>query len=323
MTSRRILFLVSAHNSLSQRAWIELTELRPRRDRRGRRLERRDGGRGPRARPRADRVPDAQEDHPGVDLVPAPLPGRASGPARRPRPVLAGLGGRARSADVGRDGAAGQRRRRRRRRLGHADVPGRAPAARAACTGTRCAGRRSRPSSRRSASSPTGAGPRAAGSRRRARDRARAPADDAGRPRDRLARGRHRHRPAQAPRGRGPPGRARRDRRHGVPPVRRPRGGRAARHAGRDRRPARRRDLPGHRGRRRLDHHAQAGRAPATVSSCRPRARSSRPASRSRPRAPRAGPRAGARRRDLPRDRLRGDAPRASGTCASTSTTAR
>src|SRR4029078_195207 len=26
MTSRRILFLVSAHNSLSQRAWIELTE---------------------------------------------------------------------------------------------------------------------------------------------------------------------------------------------------------------------------------------------------------------------------------------------------------
>ena len=27
MTSRRILFLVSAHNSLSQRAWIALTEL--------------------------------------------------------------------------------------------------------------------------------------------------------------------------------------------------------------------------------------------------------------------------------------------------------
>ena len=53
------------------------------------------------------------------------------GPAGRPRPVLAGLGDRARTPRVGRDRARGHRRARRRRRLGDAHLPRRARRARA------------------------------------------------------------------------------------------------------------------------------------------------------------------------------------------------
>ena len=118
--SLRILFLVSAHNSLSQRAWIALTEL-------GHdvtvavvdsaaAMEAAVGAH----RPELIVVPDAEEAHPRVDLGHASLPDRAPRPARRPRTVVAGLGDRARDARVGRDGARGRRRARRRRRLGHA-----------------------------------------------------------------------------------------------------------------------------------------------------------------------------------------------------------
>ena len=48
-----------------------------------------------------DRVPDPQEDHPGVDLVQAPLPDRAPRTARRPRTLVAGLGDRARGEEWG------------------------------------------------------------------------------------------------------------------------------------------------------------------------------------------------------------------------------
>ena len=85
MRALNVLLLVSAHNSLSQRSWIALTEL-------GHDVEVAvvsgggdgGGGRGPPAGP--DRLPDAQEAHPGVHLVRAPLPGRAPRAARRPRP---------------------------------------------------------------------------------------------------------------------------------------------------------------------------------------------------------------------------------------------
>ena len=158
MTSRRILFLVSAHNSLSQRAWIELTERGHDVTVAGRRLERRDGGGGPRARPRADRVPDAQEDHPGLDLVPAlclvvhPGPLGDRGPSSLDWAVeldqptwgvtVLQANDDVDAGDVGPRGTSLS-----------------ALAARAACTGTRCAGRRSGPSSRRSASSPRRVGP--------------------------------------------------------------------------------------------------------------------------------------------------------------------
>ena len=66
--SLRVLFLVSAHNSLSQRAWIALTEL-------GHEVTVAvvDSAAAMEAavgehRPAADRVPDAQDDDPRVDL---------------------------------------------------------------------------------------------------------------------------------------------------------------------------------------------------------------------------------------------------------------
>ena len=78
----RVLLLGSAHNSLSQRVWVALTE-------RGHEVSvavvdsaAGDGGGGRRAPPAADRVPDAQDADPGVDLVHASLSDRAPRAAR-------------------------------------------------------------------------------------------------------------------------------------------------------------------------------------------------------------------------------------------------
>ena len=119
----RILFLVSAHNSLSQRVFVALTDLGH--DVAVEVVDSSAAIEAAVARPhtRADRVPDAQVDHPGIRLEQTSLPDRAPGPQGRPRAVLARLGDRARDGGVGRDGAGGDRRDRCRQRLGVANVP--------------------------------------------------------------------------------------------------------------------------------------------------------------------------------------------------------
>ena len=90
----RILFLTSAHNSLSQRLLIELTE----RGHRNPRLRRGDGRgddrRGLARRAGPDHCADAEDRHSRGGLVALSLPDRASRHQRRSRPVLARLGHR-------------------------------------------------------------------------------------------------------------------------------------------------------------------------------------------------------------------------------------
>ena len=260
---------------------------------RGGRQRRGDGGGRRPAHARADRLPDPQDDHPRVDLVAAPLPDRAPGPGRRSRPVVAGLGDRARRGGVGRDRPAGHRRGRRRRRVGHAHVP-------------HARGRQEQPVSPRGPARRDRAPlldamagldePRLhaapARLRRPGGERPAAAADPPARARDRLDRGRDDADRAPDPRRRGPPRRARHDRGRAVPPVRRPPRARPARVAGRGRRHPPRRDLPRDRRRRRLDHPPQAPRA--LQAARHPRARARRRRAR-RPRDRRAGPRARSR----------------------------
>ena len=107
---------------------------------------------------------------------------------------------------------------------------------------------------------------------------------------------------AQAARRGGPPGRARHHRRERVPPLRRPPRARAARRARRDRRHARRRDLPRHDRRRRVDHPPQGGRGLQAPRHARPGPRRRRGDGARGPGRRRRG---AARRAHLPRDRVR------------------
>jgi folate-dependent phosphoribosylglycinamide formyltransferase PurN len=85
-------------------------------------------------------------------------------------------------------------------------------------------------------------------------------AHQAGRPRNRLALRVDRRRCSQDPRRRGPSRRARHDRRDQLPHVQRPPRARSPWPAGRDRRDAQRRDLPSDRRRRRVDHAPEGER---------------------------------------------------------------
>ena len=304
---------------------VALDRARPRRRRRRRRLRRGDGGGGGAPPAGPDRLPDAQDAHPRVDLVAAPLPDRAPGPEGRPRPFVARLGDRARRGGVGRHGARGDRRGRRRRRLGDA-----------ARSAMREAGKSSlyRHEVRRAAVEAVveavtqgrrrRRGARAAGLRRPARDRPPAAADDAGPFGRSTGGGPDGHGRAQDPRRRGPSRRARHDRGHRVPPVRRPpRAGRCAAAPGELLAQRARRDLPGHRRRRRVDHPPQAPPAGGRVfklPATRALALAGHALRVPELPAPLHAPIAG--RPHVPRDRLRGARP-ASATCTSTSTTAR
>src|SRR3954447_18974557 len=106
----RVLFLVSAHNGLSRRVQIALTDL----------------GHDvsvavvasatameaavERHRPELIVCPFLKTNDPRVGLRPPSLPDRAPGPPRRSWAVVARLGDRARCARVGRHGAGGDRR---------------------------------------------------------------------------------------------------------------------------------------------------------------------------------------------------------------------
>ena len=88
----RILFLVSAHNGLSQRAWVALTEL-------GHDVavavvdsDAEMEAAVADAPTGADRVPVLEADDSGVDLVAVSVPDRPPGAGRRPWTVVAGLG---------------------------------------------------------------------------------------------------------------------------------------------------------------------------------------------------------------------------------------
>ncbi len=143
----------------------------------------------------------------------------------------------------------------------------------------------------------------ALGRRRSRGHRPRTAADATGRAGDRLA-GRQRgddHAPDPGS-GRSP-GRARHDRRRPVPSLRRAPGARAAGTARRDHRPARRRDLPRDRRRRAVDHASQAGRRLQAARRARTRAGGHRAR-----RAGGSGRLAGAdpAGQHVPRDRLHG-----------------
>ena len=319
-----MLFLVSAHNSLSQRALDRAHRARPRGDGRGRRLRRGDGGGRGRAPPAADRLPDAQDADPRVDLGEASLPGRAPGAAGRPRAVFARLGDRARRA---RSGAS--RSSRPTARSTPATSGRRVPSARAR------SGKSSlyRHEVRRAAIEALveavdriadGGDARAAGLGARGVPAAPRPLMTPGRAGHRLGCRHHADRPAQDPRRRGPPRRAGRDRGHASSISSAPTAsGRCAAAPGEIIATRTRRDLPGDRRRRRLDHPPQAPRhaggalfkLPATRALALAGRGSTRPRSRRRRRA-------AAGRAHLPRDPLRGATP-ASATCTSTSTTAR
>ena len=274
---------------------------RARRHGRGRGLERcrRSGGRPSPAG--ADRLPDAQDVHPRDGLATASLPGRASGPARRSRTVVARLGDRARDGRVGRDGARGERRDRRRGRLGHAHLPHARSGEEHPLSprGPPRGDRRRRRGGHRDRHRPPGR--RAARPWGFARHRTPAAADAPARPGDRLERGLDRHGGPPHPRRRGPPGRARHAGRRRVPPVRRPSRRRAAGRPRRAPRTAARGHLPRDRRRRGLDHPPQAPRPLQAARRARPRA--------GRPRARRAGAGGAGLGAHPPRDRLRG-APR-------------
>ena len=183
---------------------------RPRGDGRGRRLGRRDGGRGRGHRPQLIVCPILKKlipesiwaKHRCLVVHPGPMGDRGT--------VVAGLGDRARHARVGRDGPRGERRGRRRRRLGHAPLPdarGRqeqpVPPRGPPCRDR--GARRGDGQDRRRRRAPD-----AADLGERAGDRPGPRADEPGRPRDRLAVGPHRARRPQDPGRRGPPRGARR-----------------------------------------------------------------------------------------------------------------
>ena len=119
----RILFLVSAHNSLSQRVFVALTDLGHDVS-----VEVVDSSAAieaavARHTPELIVCPMLKSIIPESVWSQTSLPDRAPGPQGRPRAVLARLGDRARDGGVGGDGAGGDRRGRRRRRLGVANVP--------------------------------------------------------------------------------------------------------------------------------------------------------------------------------------------------------
>ena len=139
----RILFVVSAHNSLSQRALVALTELGHDVDGRGR-----DSGAEIEAAvnahdPELVVCPMLKTFIPETVLANAPLPRRAPRPAAatagRPRSTGRSSSGRR----VGRDRARGDRGGRRRRHLGDTQFRS-ARSARAASTATRSGAPRSR-----------------------------------------------------------------------------------------------------------------------------------------------------------------------------------
>ena len=185
----RILFLVSAHNShqparAGRSPSSATTSTSPSSPSRSR-------WRPPSpAPPRADRVPDAEDDDPAVDLRAAPVPDRAPGAEGRSRPVV-GSTGRSSSAPASGASRCSRRRPRSTATSGRAGGSRCARRARAACIATRCAAPRSTPSCARCGTSPpaTWPRPRLLGS---SRLRAPAPAPQTGGPRDRLERRHHR-----------------------------------------------------------------------------------------------------------------------------------
>ena len=315
----RILFVVSAHNSLSQRVFVALTDL-------GHDVSVEvvdsqcgDRGGGGAARARADRLPDAQVDHPGVRLerhrclIVHPGPRGDRGPSSLDWAIeleMAEWGVTVLEATGEVDGGdvwASRTFRTReagksslyRHEVRRAAIEAVVDAVTAVAAGGRVA--------------------RAGRLRRSERDRPPAPVDPAARPRDRLELRLDRDRDPPHPRRRGPPGRARPDRGDRVPSLRRPPRGRAARRARRDRRAAPRRDLPRDRRRSRLDQPPEAARPLQASRDARARdRRTPRSTSRSCPR--RCTRRRSPRRRSA-RSPTRSTA--ASATCTSTSTTAR
>ena len=323
--SLRILFLVSAHNGLSQRAWIALTEL---------------GHDVAVAVVGSSAAMEAAVREHDPELIVCPflktmIPESiwrsiAAWSCIRVRAATAGrhrwTGRSSWTSRVGSDGAAGQRRVRRRRRVGDAQVPDARGGQERACTGTRSGTPRSRRSSRRSSGSSTAASRAGALAATEPHgDRLRPAADDARRPRDRLERGQHRHGRAQDPRRRGASracstrSTAREFHLFGAHRERMLRGRPGEIIAQRTRR-----DLPRHRRRSGVDHAPQAAatRRPSGTSSCRPRARSRSPASNSTCRRSRCRS-TPARQPSTPTARSPTRSTRASVTCTSTSTTAR
>ena len=153
----RILFVTSAHNSLSQRAYIALTEMGHDVTVAGRRL-----AASHRERPSMRTSPTWSCARCSSSSSPSRC--GASTPASSSIPVPHGDRGPS-SLDwaielgmerVGRDRARGRRGGRRRRHLGDPQVPDARRSARAASTGTRCAAPRSRCWSSRSTTSRAG-----------------------------------------------------------------------------------------------------------------------------------------------------------------------
>ena len=217
----RILFVTSAHNSLSQRAYIALTEM---------------GHDVTVQVVDSPEIIEASVEAHKPDLVVCPmlkqfipesvcvqvhLPRRAPGTPRGPWGEFTRLGDRARHGRVGRDRARGRRGGRRRRHLGDPQVP-HAPGRQEQHLPPRGAPRRGRDAGVRGPQLRAGR-LRAASAelRRPVGDRPAASADQAGRSRDRLALRLDRRDRAQDPRRRGSSGRARHDRRRRVLPVQR------------------------------------------------------------------------------------------------------
>ena len=299
----RVLFLVSAHNSLSQCAWVALTAL-------GHRvtvavvdsaaaMERAVGAHGPEliVCPMLKTViPESiWAKHRCLIVHPGPVGDR--GPSSLDWAIALGMrdwGVTVLQANAEVD-AGGCRRRAASASRGGKEQPvsARGPACRhrGAGGGDRqgCRRRWRRSRSNRTTSCVAG----------------RPAADDPGRPRDRLELGLHRH-VSQDPRGRRPPRCSIRSTASEIPSLRRPPRASLPRPPRRADRAARRRDLPRDGRRRRLDHPSQASRHPQSgSSSCRP-ARAALtdfegdvPESRSRSTHR-------SRRLHLPRDRLRG-----------------
>ena len=253
----RILLLVHSFNSLSQRLYVELD---PRWSRAvGRaghpRSRHQRGGRAVQAGSDSGAVSEARDS--AIALAAASLSHRASGAARRSRPVGARLGDSARRGPLGSHGAAGG---------GASSTPGRSgPAHRFPCA-------RARKSSlyrnevteggviavrAALARVAAGCGPLSGGDREPAARLAAAAA--AGAARDRLEPRRHRNRAAQDPFRRRLSGRRRSPVRSPLPTVRRAAGNAPGRPAGRDHRPPPRCHLPRDAGRCGVDRSAAAG----------------------------------------------------------------
>ena len=258
-TSLRILFLVSAHNSLSQRAWIALTEL-------GHEVTVAivDSAAAMEAavdehRPQLIVCPMLKTMIPESIWAKASLPGRAPGAAGDRGPssldwaielgapdwgvTVLEANGEPDAGDVWATRDLPRPRGGQEQPVSPRGPPGRD-------RGARRGDGQDRRRRRRPAPSELGAG----------RVRPGPPADDPGRAGDRLGRGRHRRAcSARSARPRATPGSWTRSG-HGVPSLRRAPGARAARAPGGDRRPAHGRDLPGDGRRRGVDHAPQAPR---------------------------------------------------------------